>query len=100
MSIISWNCRGFSSSSTVKELKEVSRKVKPHIVFLKETKVCSRRMERVRRRSFDFEKSMYVDPVGIGGGIVVWWRAEVELDFLDISKNVVHAEIRASFLEV
>lgn len=99
MSVISWNYRGFASSSIVTELRKVCRKVKHVVVFLMETKVGSRRMERVSRRSFEFEKSVYVDPEGIGGGLVVWWRDVVDMSFLKISKNVIHAAMNASFLE-
>lgn len=41
MSLISWNCRGFVSSSIVKELNEVCGKFNPHVVFLMKTKVKS-----------------------------------------------------------
>lgn len=72
---------------------------KPHVVFLMETKIKSGRLERVRRRSFDFTGHVYVDPVGIGGGLAIWWRSEVDLQILKVSKNVIHAVMNAGFLE-
>lgn len=99
MSAISWNCRGFASSSTVKELKEVCGKVKPYILFLMETKISSRRMEMVRRRSFSFERSLYVEAEGLSGGLAVWWREDVSMNFVVVSKNIIHAEVVAPFLE-
>lgn len=59
----------------------------------------SRRMERVRRRSFDFECSAYVDPVGIGGGLAVWWRNGLKIQILSLSRNIIHLVVSAGFWE-
>lgn len=40
-----------------------------------------------------------MDPVEIGGGLVVWWREMIDMQFLAVSKNVIHVEVNAAFLD-
>lgn len=38
MKILSWNCRGLASPSTITQLKESLRLFKPELIFISETK--------------------------------------------------------------
>lgn len=39
-------------------------------------------------------KAMYVNPVGLSGGLAIWWTNEVGISFKHISKNVVDNEVQ------
>lgn len=93
MRLISWNCRGFGAALTIKELKDNCFKYKPQMVFLMETKQLQRRLEGLRRKTFKFDDSCYVDPVGLSGGLALWWSNDLNVQILYKSKNIIHAAI-------
>lgn len=48
MKIIAWNCRGLGNRPAVRGLLEIQRKEDPDILFLSETKLDKKRMEKFR----------------------------------------------------
>ncbi|KAF7149419.1 hypothetical protein RHSIM_Rhsim03G0083500 [Rhododendron simsii] len=57
-----------------------------------ETKNNKVRLETFRRRlSFPF--SFYVDPVGLSGGLALWWTNNVGVDVEQANKNLMHVVV-------
>lgn len=57
----------------MQELKELMRKHQSSIVFIMETKNERIKVEQVCRR-IKIEHGVYVDPDGLSGGLVLWWK--------------------------
>ncbi|KAF7838884.1 reverse transcriptase [Senna tora] len=92
---------GLGVALTVKALRELCRKFKPHVVFLMETRCRSVKMENIRRRKIlHFDQDFYVDPVGKSGGLAIWWKEEIGLNILFHSKNFIHSRLVTSELDV
>ncbi|KAF7824156.1 reverse transcriptase [Senna tora] len=85
---------------TVKALKELCRKYKPLIVFLMETKCSGVKLEAIRRRNrLAFDNSYYVDAVGKSGGLAVWWKNDITLNFSFSSKNFIHVVVASTLID-
>lgn len=92
MSLLSWNCQGLGQSLTVGVLKGHVRKYHPCLVFLMEIKQSSCYLDRIRRQcGFDF--SYYVDPVGRGGGLAIWWITSFAIFVLSSSANFIDLSV-------
>ncbi|KAH7862901.1 hypothetical protein Vadar_010843 [Vaccinium darrowii] len=46
-------------------------------------------METIRRR-LGFDSSSYVEPVGLSGGLALWWKSDVDLEVDLATKNYMH----------
>ena len=92
MSLISWNCQGFGATLAIQNLREEVRKERPQIVFLMETKQKRKFLER-KRRALNFEEAWYVDPIGLGGVLALWWKENVVVNIISSSRNVIHTKI-------
>ncbi|XP_025684704.1 uncharacterized protein [Arachis hypogaea] len=92
MSIISWNCRGIAAASTVSELHNLCKKVKPLIVFLMETRANQDRMNRIRRR-LNFDKSFCVEPRGLSGGLCLLRKSNTNINVYEWCDNYIKASI-------
>ncbi|KAF7152387.1 hypothetical protein RHSIM_Rhsim01G0140300 [Rhododendron simsii] len=64
----------------------------PSIVFLMETKNNKVFLETIRHK-LGFNSGTYVKPVGLSGGLALWWKTEVDIDIETSSKNIVHTKI-------
>lgn len=42
-------------------------------------------------------QAFYVEPVGISGGLTIWWSNDVPISFSHISKNLVDGEVQLGF---
>ena len=78
MSCLAWNCRGLGNLRTVRELVEIIRAKDPTVVFLAETLTNDARLEFVQR-SIGFDHRWVVPRVGRGGGLVLYWKATINL---------------------
>ena len=67
-------------------LRDLIRDHRPFFVFLMETKNKRRKLEYIRRGTW-FNNACYVDPVGIAGGLALWWTDDINMDILMQSKN-------------
>ncbi|KAH7853442.1 hypothetical protein Vadar_002449 [Vaccinium darrowii] len=57
-----------------------------------ETKNKRNALEKIRRR-LQFSNSCYVDPVGLSGGLALWWKEEVDVEVRFKSKNILRCII-------
>ncbi|KAF7822290.1 reverse transcriptase [Senna tora] len=82
-----------------KELKKLCRKFNPSIVFLMETRMNSKKMEKVRKKCSVLSTSFYVDAVGKSGGLALWWSDEVAIRHMSGSKNIINGLVESKLLE-
>ena len=94
MNVLSWNCRGLAAASTVQELKDLCKRVKPAIVFLMETRAKEAKVEHMRRKLL-FDKVFCVEPEGLSGGLCLFWKKEVEVEIIEATKNFIHTFCRS-----
>ncbi|KAK8514833.1 hypothetical protein V6N12_057729 [Hibiscus sabdariffa] len=92
MALLAWNVRGLGNKDTVRALKNICFKHKNDIVFLSETKQKRRYLEKIRMR-MKMDNACYVDPVGIAGGLALWWSNNVKLSMLSHDKNLIDTVI-------
>ncbi|KAG5529490.1 hypothetical protein RHGRI_030022 [Rhododendron griersonianum] len=57
-----------------------------------ETKNNKALLETIRRK-LGFHSASYVDPVGLAGGLALWWKTEMDIDIETSTKNIVHTII-------
>ena len=78
MSCLAWNCLGLGNLRTGRELDEIIRAKDPSVVFLAETVTDDARLEVVQR-NIGFDHRWVVSRVGRSGGLVLYWKASVNL---------------------
>ena len=98
MNLLSWNCQGLGASLTVKKLKDECLKHKPHVVFLMETKQKSSYVTKIRKKC-NYSNEWVVNPIGISGGLALWWNDDVLINILSSSANVIHTSVSGSAFE-
>ncbi|XP_074300649.1 uncharacterized protein LOC141631948 [Silene latifolia] len=76
MNLLNLNCRGLGNPDAVGGLKNLLRREEASVVFLCETKLSSREMQRVWSR-FDGYNGVAVDSVGRSGGLAFLWHDNV-----------------------
>ncbi|KAK8985074.1 hypothetical protein V6N11_076766 [Hibiscus sabdariffa] len=84
--------RGLCNKDTIWALKNICFKHKSEIVFLSETKQKKRYLEKIRMK-MKLENAFYVEPVGITGGLALWWSSNVKLAVLQYDKNFIDTMI-------
>lgn len=77
MRLVSWNCRGLGSPSTIPQLRESLRLYKPELVFLCETKRSKGFVGTVCKKLGWGDRWYEVDPEGRSGGLLVGWGHDV-----------------------
>lgn len=93
---------GVEEPELAKEKEEFIRSIDvsiPSIVFLMETKNKEAKLERIRRR-LKFTNFAYVNPVGISGGLDLWWNDEFEVNVVKKDKNMINAKVYFSVLKL
>ncbi|GLT27861.1 hypothetical protein SLA2020_028310 [Shorea laevis] len=93
MSLFCWNCRGLGNPRAVRCLIELVGLKQPTVVFLCETLLDKRGMEKVRRR-LGFTHCFVVDKVGRSGGLAVLWKSDTKLSLLSFSQNHIDMEVQ------
>ena len=93
-----WNCRGLGSDTVVRALHGQIREHRPSMIFLSETKMKDHRIAGVRRR-LGYSNGFDVAPVGIAGGLSLWWDDSIMVEvkgfsryYIDASCNVVDSQ--------
>ena len=85
MNCIVWNCRRLGNLHTGKELGEIIRVKNPSVMFIVETLAEEARLDTIQQ-NLDFENKWVVSRVGHGDGLVLFWKASVNLVVIDSSK--------------
>ncbi|KAI5316585.1 hypothetical protein L3X38_036292 [Prunus dulcis] len=88
-----WNCQGLGSDLTVRALGRLIYKHRPPAVFLMKTKMRSNSIDGVRRR-MGFDNCFNMDPVGVAGGLSLWWDNSVEIEVLFSTPNLIDSTIK------
>ncbi|GLT94950.1 hypothetical protein SLE2022_126590 [Rubroshorea leprosula] len=92
MNLFCWNCRGLGNPRAVRSLIELVRIKQPTVVFLSETLLDKRGMERIRRR-LGFKHCFVVDKVGRSRGLALLWHGDTKLSLLSYSTNHIDMEV-------
>ena len=89
---LGWNCRGLGNLQTVRVLGKLVQQWDPKIVFLLETKIKTKAMEKVMEK-INFVNGLIMPQKGRGGGLAMLWRREVDSEIMGYSKNFIDAII-------
>lgn len=71
----------------VSTLRELIHSHNPSMVFLMETKQNSHNMNLLRK-STGFHRGINADPIGVAGGLSLWWKPDISVEVLSTSKNL------------
>ncbi|KAA3477308.1 reverse transcriptase [Gossypium australe] len=85
MKIICWNVCGLRNPRAVRRLRYFCKQQNPHIVFLMETKLNQKRVERVRK-SCGFSGGIDIEAEGSRGGLCLAWKDGVVVTLRSFSK--------------
>lgn len=72
--------------STVQELKDLCKRVKPTIPYLMETRAIRDRVEDMCRR-LRFDHMFCVEPTSLFGGLALFWINKMEVEVIESCKN-------------
>ena len=92
MSCLSWKCRGLGNPQTEDELVAMVHNKDPKLVFLMETKVEKVFLERIGRK-IQFSNLFVVPCHNIGGGLALYWPADMNVDVQTFSARHIDAII-------
>ena len=86
MSLLCWNCRGLGNRQIVQELDDLVRAQDPTVVFLAETWLDDIRLSGIRD-SLRFGHYHGVSRLTRGGGLVMFWKKDFDLQVMSSSHN-------------
>jgi hypothetical protein len=92
MSILSWNCRGLGNLRSVRDLCRMVKEKRPGLVFLMETKMLSKCLEKIRIK-IGFGNVFGVDSVGRSGGLALFWNDTMSVEIQNFSCRHINAII-------
>ncbi|KAK8594012.1 hypothetical protein V6N12_046083 [Hibiscus sabdariffa] len=92
MSTMAWNVRGLGNKEMIRAIRNATLRFKPSLIFLSETKKKKRYWEKINMK-LKMRESFYVDPIGIAGGLALWWTEDVNLSILKVGKYFTDAKI-------
>jgi len=79
MSCLSWNCRGLGNAATVKELRELAKKVVPTVLCVLETQVHRARVKSLKG-TLGFDNAFTVSSSGCSGGPRNFWNNNTRVE--------------------
>ncbi|KAA3456600.1 reverse transcriptase [Gossypium australe] len=85
MKSLCWNVRRLGSPRAVQRLCFLVKQHNPHLVFLMETKLDKKMMEKVWRRC-GFEHGIEVEAEGSRGGLCMAWEKEIVVNLRSFSR--------------
>ena len=86
MNLLCWNCRGLGNQPTEQELGDLIRAQDPSVVFLAKTWLDKARLEDIRIK-LNFGGMIEVCRETRGGGIVIFWKKEIDFSLGTFSPN-------------
>ncbi|KAK9232713.1 hypothetical protein WN943_022961 [Citrus x changshan-huyou] len=92
MRIMSWNVRGLGNERAFRETKKVLQMQRPQILFMCETKLEPKQMQR-RGKELMFNNCFAVDRSGLGGVLALLWNSEVVVEVKSFSKHHIDAVV-------
>ena len=92
MSCLAWNCDGLRNLCTGRELGDIIRAKDPFVVFLVKTFTDDARLEFVQR-SIGFDHRWAVPRVERSGGLVLYWKASIDLTVEGLDRYYIDAVI-------
>ena len=79
MRALGWNCRGLGNPRSVRALRNLVQQWDPNFVFLLETKLKKKSMEK-KKMSVGFINSLIIPSHGRSGGLAFLWKKEITVD--------------------
>lgn len=99
MSILNWNCWGLGNPRTVWDLHCFVKSKKPGVVFLMETKMRMNKMELIKFK-MGFQNMFVVDCVRRSGGLVLFWKDDIEVEIQNFSRRHINAKMTTFAIDV
>ena len=90
MIILAWNNRGMARSSACRNLKAMVRSLNPSCLFIQETKVGEEKLEGLVR-NLGFVNQCLIPAIGTGGGLLLGWWKEVDLEVTVANQRLINA---------
>lgn len=91
MKTLSWNVRGLGNPRTIRLVRQMLKSYIPQIVFLMETKLDTKHMERVRRK-FGYGSGIEMGVDGSRGGLALFWKENI-VDLRSFSTHHIDAAV-------
>ena len=92
MNCLSWNCRGLGNPCTIQELTRLVRVKAPLAVFLMEAWSNEDYLE-ILRCNLHFSSKLVVHSNNKGGGLALFWNADIDVSIKSYSCNHIDAVI-------
>ena len=92
MKIIVWNCRGLGNGPAIRGLLNLQKEEDPDILFLSETKMDERGIERLRWK-LGLTNMVAKDCKGKSGGLAIFWKKEINLQLRGVSQFYIDADV-------
>ena len=92
MRALGWNCRGLGNPRSVRALRNLVQQWDPDFVFLSETKLKKRSMEK-KKMSVGFINGLIIPSHGRSGGLTFLWKKEISVDVQSYSDRHIDAII-------
>lgn len=89
MKFLSWNCRGFRASPTIRRLRRIIKQKNPTVVFLAES-LCPVHVTKIFFSSAGLSNVTRVDSQGRSGGLVLAWSDLFACTILDLCPHWIH----------
>lgn len=92
MKIISWNCRGLGNGPTVRSLLEMGRMEEPVVLFLCETRLEEKELERFRWL-LGLTNMLAWKAEGRSRGVVLFWKKGINATLRSFGRRHVDVDI-------